>query len=323
MAQYRAVLLAASASLGLMACAATSPDLSGPTTEFIQATPEAIKPMPEVVAMPVPVAPPQLRELPKSARSKPVPIATAIKRANEEARSRSTPAGFIQATQIFDYMPGSLYEVWTSPGYVSMIALRPGEQLIRKAAGDTVRWVVGETVTGTGQNSQTLVLVKPLRPDLSTNLLITTDQRAYLIELKSVKGGVYNASVAWNYPQAEVEEMRANVKAQHAREQETISTGVALDKMNFSYSIETVEGDEPAWKPQQVFDDGRKTYVQFPPNLGVLEAPPLFVLGSNGDAQLVNYRVKKNFYVVDRLLSAAELRLGEEPQTIVRIERKD
>lgn len=323
MAQYRAVLFAASASLGLMACAAIPPDLSGPTTEFIQATPEALKPMPEVIAMPVPVAPPQLRELPKSARLKPVPIADAIKRANEEARSRSTPAGFIQATQIFDFMPGSLYEVWTSPGYVSMIALRPGEQLIRKAAGDTVRWVVGETVTGTGQNSQTLVLVKPLRPDLSTNLLITTDQRAYLIELKSVKGGVYNASVAWNYPQAEVDEMRASVKAQHAREQETISTGVALDKMNFAYSIETVDGDEPAWKPQQVFDDGRKTYVQFPPNLGVMEAPPLFILGSNGDAQLVNYRVKKNFYVVDRLLSAAELRLGEESQTIVRIERKD
>ena len=75
----------------------------------------------------------------------------------------------------------------------------------------------------------------------------------------------------------------------------------------------------PPWAPLRVFDDGQKTYVQFPPKVAVTEAPPLFVLGHNGDAQLVNYRVKGDWYVVDRLFDRAELRLGEAPQTVVGI----
>ena len=51
--------------------------------------------------------------------------------------------------------------------------------------------------------------------------------------------------------------------------------------------------------------------------------PPLFVLGADGDAELVNYRVRGNYYVVDRLFRAAELRLGERNQMVVRISRNE
>ena len=53
------------------------------------------------------------------------------------------------------------------------------------------------------------------------------------------------------------------------------------------------------------------------------EAPPLFILGPDGEAQLVNYRVAGRYYVVDRLFGAAELRLGEKAQQIVRITRTE
>jgi type IV secretion system protein VirB9 len=52
----------------------------------------------------------------------------------------------------------------------------------------------------------------------------------------------------------------------------------------------------------------------------VREAPALFVL-RNKETQLVNYRVKNDFYVVDRLLDSAELRVGQQDQEIVRISR--
>ena len=71
------------------------------------------------------------------------------------------------------------------------------------------------------------------------------------------------------------------------------------------------------------FDDGAKTYIQFPPGRLTSEAPPLFVLGADGDAQVMNYRVKGDYYVVDRLFDRAELRLGEAPQQIVRIVRAE
>ncbi|GAB5458813.1 MAG: hypothetical protein Hens3KO_18430 [Henriciella sp.] len=90
--------------------------------------------------------------------------------------------------------------------------------------------------------------------------------------------------------------------------------------MRFRYDI---SGDEPHWRPSRVFDDSRKVYIQFPQRLDQVEAPPLFVVGRDGKSQLVNYRMRDNYYVVDRLFAMAELRLGEKTQDVVRIERND
>jgi len=53
------------------------------------------------------------------------------------------------------------------------------------------------------------------------------------------------------------------------------------------------------------------------------EAPPLFIAGADGRPNLVNYRVRGSYYIVDRMFGAAELRLGENPQRTVRIIRTD
>ena len=91
-----------------------------------------------------------------------------------------------------------------------------------------------------------------------------------------------------------------------------------IEDLNFRYQI---DGDEPHWRPSQAFDDGRKVYIQFPARLDQGEAPPLFVVGETGDIQLVNYRVKGRYYIVDRLFARAELRLGEQDQQVVTIGR--
>src|SRR3546814_661308 len=82
-----------------------------------------------------------------------------------------------------------------------------------------------------------------------------------------------------------------------------------------------ITGDNPPWRPLRAFDDGRQTFIEFPASIAVGEAPPLFVVGPNGEAQLVNYHVAGRFYVVDRLFDAAELRLGQKKQAVVRIVR--
>jgi type IV secretion system protein VirB9 len=70
-----------------------------------------------------------------------------------------------------------------------------------------------------------------------------------------------------------------------------------------------------------VFDDGAKTYILFPANIATTELPPLFLIGEQNRAELVNYRVSGRYMIVDRLFSVAELRLGTRRQQIVRIER--
>ena len=93
----------------------------------------------------------------------------------------------------------------------------------------------------------------------------------------------------------------------------------SFDQLNFRYRIE----GRASFAPARVFDDGAKVYIQFPSSLPQGEAPPLFVQGSNGAPALVNYRVRGNTYIVDRLFAVAELRMGTKPQAIVKIVRTD
>jgi type IV secretion system protein VirB9 len=183
------------------------------------------------------------------------------------------------------------------------------------ASGDTVRWVIGDTTSGSGTEKRTHVLVKPFSAGLATNLVITTDRRSYHIALTSVSKTAM-AALSWTYPQdALIALKRAAAEAQAAQ---PVAAGIDVDQLHFNYAV---SGDKPAWRPLRAFDDGRQTFIEFPATLGVGEAPPIFLLDRKGEAQLVNYRVKGRFYVVDRIFDVAELRLGTKHQQIVRISR--
>jgi type IV secretion system protein VirB9 len=93
-----------------------------------------------------------------------------------------------------------------------------------------------------------------------------------------------------------------------------------LENLQFRYRI---EGDDPAWKPLRAFDDGTHVYIEFPSGIGQGEMPPLWIIGAEGGAELVNYRVRGRHMIVDRLFAAAELRLGGKHQSTVRIVRTD
>jgi len=241
--------------------------------------------------------------------------------ANTASRSEPTPGAYINAALFYDFEPGRLYTVNTSPRFLTAITLRPGEKLISKAAGDTVRWVLGETVQGVGAGQQVIVMVKPVRGGLRTNIILTTDQRTYLLDAVSHEGDSYTSVIAWNYPQEQMREDQA-ARAAAAQTAPPVAVASAVDHLYFGYSVRAVHSRHaPRWQPLRVFDDGLKTYIQFPANLGSSEAPPLFLIGPKDEAQLVNYRLLGGYYVVDRLIDVAELRLGEKPQTVVRITR--
>ncbi|MER9470450.1 P-type conjugative transfer protein TrbG [Mesorhizobium sp. M0482] len=244
-----------------------------------------------------------------------------ISQANEAARMQPVRDGFVNAIQLYPWSEGALYQIYAAPGQVTDIALQPGEQLVGSgpvAAGDTVRWIIGDTQSGTGERQQVHILVKPTRPDLQTNLIINSDRRTYHLELRSTEK-TYMASVSWQYPQDQLIALRRqNAQASAAK---PVATGVDLQKLNFRYRI---EGDAAPWRPLRAFDDGAKVYIEFPSGIGQGEMPPLFVIGPSGGSELVNYRARQNYYVVDRLFAAAELRLGDKTsEKRVRIVRTD
>src|SRR6202012_5418586 len=92
----------------------------------------------------------------------------------------------------------------------------------------------------------------------------------------------------------------------------------AVENLHFDYAI---TGDNVLWKPVRAFDDGTHVFIEFPDALGKGDAPPLFVAGPNGSHDLVNYRVRGSYYVVDQLFTQAELRRGQDHQQVVKIKR--
>ena len=218
------------------------------------------------------------------------------------------------ASEVHPWWDGAVYRLRAAPERVSDIALQPGETLIAVAAGDTARWVIGDTTSGSGATRRTHILVKPAASGLRTNLVITTDRRVYHLDLQS--GAQAMTSIAWTYPQDELLALERQQAALAAAE--PVAGPVAVERLNFNYAI---EGDAPVWRPVRAFDDGSQVFIEFPPSMATGEAPPLFVIGSTGKAELVNYRLRGRYYVVDRLFGAAELRLGEKRQQVVRIVR--
>ena len=248
--------------------------------------------------------------------------AARVNQANAAARVQPVRNGFINSMQVYPFTQGALYQVYTAVGQITDIALQPGEQLVGSgpvAAGDTVRWIIGDTESGSGATRQIHILVKPTRAELMTNLVINTNLRTYHMELRSTER-TYMASVSWQYPQDQLIALRRqNTESQAAQ---PVATGIDLSRVNFRYEI---DGDRAPWRPLRAFDDGRQVFIEFPRGVGQGEMPPLFVVGPEGNtSELVNYRVRGNHMIVDRLFAAAELRFGAgDRQKRVRITRTD
>lgn len=238
-----------------------------------------------------------------------------VRSATRSATIEPAATGFISGAQIYAFNEGMIFTGYTAPGLITDIMLQAGENLVAVASGDTARWVIGDTTSGSGNSKQMHVLVKPFSAGLLTNLVITTDRRVYHVRLVSTSATALS-SMRWTYPHDELLAVQRKIEA--AQVAAPVTTGIAIEQLHFNYAI---SGDRPAWRPLRAFDDGIKTYVEFPASLGVGEAPPLFVIGADGKAELVNYRQRDRYYVVDRIFEAAELRLGINKSQVVRIVR--
>lgn len=310
------------AGAGLSSCAATYPDiaLDEPFMRPAERVSEhGAETRIEIVETPTPhPLPGQL--MPVEAQSAVAPALAPferIDRANERAKVEPSADRFVNSVQVYPFMEGALYRLYAAPEQVSDIALEPGERLHSISAGDTVRWIVGDTTSGGPAGERVHILIKPVSPNLKTNLMIATDRRAYHLEMRSFRE-TYMAGVSWTYPETELARRRANARAETSHSPAT--AGISPHDLKFRYRI---EGDRPHWRPVRAFDDGRKVFIQFPDNIAQGDTPPLFTLSRKGDLELVNYRISGSYYVIDRLFAAAELRLGEKPQSVVRVVRTD
>jgi P-type conjugative transfer protein TrbG len=238
-----------------------------------------------------------------------------ISAVNQAAAFKPDNAAFRRAKEVLPYTEGAIYDLHAAPERITDIQLEPGEVLASVASGDTARWIIGDTSSGSGDGKRVHILVKPFAADLFTNLLITTDRRSYHLNLKS-NAHVATAAMSWTYPK---DALLAFTTINSVSSPTSMRTRLEPELLNFNYII---SGDKPRWRPIRAFDDGQKTYIEFPKHIETVEAPPLFLINGK-NTELVNYRMQGRFYIVDRLFTQAELRLGIKRAIAVGIHRTD
>lgn len=203
----------------------------------------------------------------------------------------------------FRFEPRGVYPVLAAPGRITDIALEPGEALVETnaiAAGDTVRWIIGDTTSGEGATRRVHVLIKPTLPTLSTNLVINTTRRTYFLDVRASARG-YVTQVSWRYAEVTV--------AVAAPPPATIEAISPTPVLNFGYRVTGSAG----LRPERVYDDGRDTMIVFSDRQPRGDLPALYRVGADGKSvELINYRVVKRTLIVEGLLERAELRLGDK-----------
>ena len=240
-----------------------------------------------------------------------VVVTARMSRATQTPKERKN----VGSKTVYNFQEGSIYEIHAGVDRVTDIELGAGEFLTNPpVAGDTVRWKITNLESERSTGKATHVIVKPTEEDIETNLILTTNKNVYHLRLRA--SDWYMPAVRWNYPE---DEARALEQAKLRRKtQERV--GVTPEKLNFNYDI---EGRKYSWRPTQVFDDGEKTFIKMPSNIGSSEAPALFLLDRDDTPLLVNYRVKGLFYIVDRVFARAEMRVGKTERIEIKSERDD
>jgi type IV secretion system protein VirB9 len=221
----------------------------------------------------------------------------------------------------------TLPTVVCAPLYVCDLVLQAGETVNDLNVGDSVRWQITPATQGTGEATITHVMIKPTDIGLITNLVITTNRRAYTIKLVS-RAEDWMPRVGFSYPDDARALWTAHGQARAAREEAAAAAMGPGEAAVFDFGY-AVSGDSPSWRPVRVFASGAKTYIEFPRGIGAGELPTLVALGDDGglftepSKQLVNYRFVHGRFEVDKLLTRAALISGVgRDQTVVRIERQ-
>jgi type IV secretion system protein VirB9 len=215
---------------------------------------------------------------------------------------------------------GSVVITWSSytpkivcrPMYVTDVILQSGEIVTGVHPGDPVRWSFVPGVSGSGENAQTHVLIKPLVSDISTNVIINTDRRTYQLDLVSDTRN-FIPSVSFSYPDDSLKawSLFLDDKRRERENNLTLASGYSADPEALHMDYEIRGKDSLRWKPVQVWDDGVKTYIRFRKGSAIksVEAPVLVVYEHKKEV-LVNYRAARDMYIVDKVFDKAALIAG-------------
>ena len=233
-----------------------------------------------------------------------------------EAKHAVPPVSLMNQNGALSYAYGDhIPRIVCRPNHLTDIAVQPGEKVTAVHAGDTARWQIAPAASGADGQETVHVIVKPLMPDIRTNLLVMSDRRTYNLDLLSSATNFIPA-VRFSYPEDTLNGWRAFIeegKKKQVREEQDVYS-LSPDDLYFGYEV--TKGKELSWRPVRIFDDGVKTYLEMPAKYKSLEAPVLMFYEGN-QLKLVNYRVKDRFYVADRIMTKKAVLMAGKSRVVI------
>jgi P-type conjugative transfer protein TrbG len=278
-----------------------------------------------------PPPPPIVREIAPAAPAEPPPPSAAEILAAQPAEVREAvkvydkrgewPSYRTRNYVLYPYGEGPQPVVDCAALRTTDVQLQPGETVTDLAIGDSERWMATPASSGDPRNPIPHIALKPQAAGIETNLTIYTTRHIYHLVLRSRDRAMQE--VEFYYPDDLLAQLReadaATAKATQAAAQTTaIDPAGGTDgnivkvadadptQFNFAYAI---DGPNVPWRPQRVFDDGTHVYLEMPASMKSSDAPALLV-AAGGGTQMVNYRVRGSYFVVDRLFAKGVLLAG-------------
>lgn len=274
--------------------------------------------------------PPPTNMVPSAPLHAPPPVAATVQRikltpretqsvaiSNNWQQNKSMPTAGDEGAVVFGFGT-TLPTIVCAPLFICDLQLQAGEVVSDINIGDSVRWKISPAESGAAGQKVTHVLIKPTDAGLTTNLIVSTDRRVYVVKLVS-EPKTWMARVSFSYPdevKAEWDNFLAAQRAERAvaqaaqavtRTATVLPTGESIDRLDFGFDL---RGDKPSWRPVRVYTNGRKTVIEFPKELRDDEAPALVGVGQGNEPEVINVRTKGNRWEVDYVVDHVALISG-------------
>lgn len=211
------------------------------------------------------------------------------------------------STMVFSYSPNQLYKIYCRMGFITDLVFKKGETINYVGGGDTAGWSISRTSVDGVEH----LLVKPVVETGTTNFFIATDKHTYQLIVNS--SDWYNPIIKWTYGQENIAENLLEKKKNERVVTGNINVSNITD-MDFNYIV-SGNGN----KPELIFSDGEKTYLKFK-NIKNKQVPIFIRAKNRKEMSLVNYTVKDNYYIIDKVFDMAQIR--ESDTDIVTIKHK-
>jgi type IV secretion system protein VirB9 len=195
------------------------------------------------------------------------------------------------------YSPNEVYQFVGHYGYQSSIEFSEDEKVQTVSIGDSVAWMVNP--------AENRLFLKPIEQNATTNLTVITDKRTYFFELhaeetSNIRDDEMIFTVRFVYPQND------SAALEFTQFEAMPDIEAYPERYNFNYSVRGADSISPV----RIFDDGNFTYFEFR-DLNA-ELPAIFHVDSAGNEELVNFRKRGNYVVVERVSPVFTLRRGPD-----------